>query len=244
MEKQDNSENNVFFNGRQELLNRSYLAKKLCRRRYMEELNRGDIIVSPGDEVSTCYYLKSGYVIMYEIHEGKRRIFNAYDDGELLFCSHVLMESPSFFFYEAKEHTVLYSIAIDKVRKLLQTDPHFNSAFMLQLSKDMLVSQDLLRKTVIHSAGWLVADFLLLAAGRKTFEKNGMTYLTNRITQKQMADMLYINRITCLKELHKIEDLGLINMQTGLIGIVDREGLIRYRDSLEHAEITQGEKDV
>ena len=62
---------------------------------------------------------------------------------------------------------------------------------------------------------------------------NGIIYLGERMTQKQIADMLYMNRVTCFRELHTLEDLGFVDMQTSRIGIRNMEGLIAYREKCE-----------
>ena len=77
--------------------------------------------------------------------------------------------------------------------------------------------------------------FLSVTASRNSRQENGVTWLADRITQNQMADMLFINRITCLNELHKLEDLGLITLQRSRIGIADMHGLAEYRQACGEA---------
>ena len=72
-------------------------------------------------------------------------------------------------------------------------------------------------------------------ASRNSRQENGVTWLADRITQNQMADMLYINRITCLNELHKLEDLGLVTLQRSRIGIADMHGLVESRQACGEA---------
>lgn len=222
-----------YFDGRDKELDASYLSKKLCKQKYKFEFEKGEIIVAQGDEVDACYYLEKGYVIAYETVKGRRRIFDAYNSNNLLLCSYAIYERPCAFCYEAREPSTLYSISMEKVRLLLQNDANFTRAFLTQSTRDLLVCQDLLRKSANHNVGWLVSDWLIVMASRRSHVHGGVIYLNDRITQNQLAEMLFINRITCLKELHHLEALGLIDLQGSYIGILDMEGLINYRQQCQ-----------
>ena len=218
-----------YFDGRDKELDASYLRRKLCKKKYQLEFEKGEIIIAQGEDVDACYYLEKGYVIAYETVKGRRRIFDAYNSNNLLLCSYAVFDRPCAFFYEARESSVLYSISMEKVRKLLQNDASFTRAVLTQTTRDLMVCQDLLRKSTNHTVGWLVSDWLIVMASRSSRICGGVTYLNDRVTQNQLAEMLFINRITCLKELHHLESLGLIDLQGSHIGILDMDGLIEYR---------------
>lgn len=223
------SGNSSYFDGRDRELDASYLKKKPCKKKYLLEFEKGELIITQGEEVDACYYLDRGYVIAYETVKGRRRIFDAYNSNNLLLCSYATYDRPCAFFYEAREYCAVYSISMEKVKKLLQNDPNFALAVLTQTTRDMLVCQDLLRKTTNHNVSWMVSDLLIVLAARNSHVCDGVTYLNDRFTQNQIAEMLFINRITCLKELHRLESLGLISLQSSYIGIVDMAGLLEYR---------------
>lgn len=220
----------LYFDGDKGLLNTPYLFKKLRKRRYMTMLERRDILYRPGDPIDTCYLIEKGAIIAYEFSSGNRRIFDLCEANTLLFCEYAVFNRPSCFFYEALVPTVLYTIQLSFVQKLIENDPQFARCVIAQLTRDLLVTQDLFRKTITHSARWRVCDFLLVFALRANARNENSIVLSQRITQKMMADMLNINRITAMQELHTLEDLGLCRRRNGHFEIPDIKLLQEYRD--------------
>ena len=75
------SGNDSYFDGRDKELDASYLCRKLCKKKYQLEFEKGEIIIAQGEDVDACYYLEKGYVIAYETVKGRRRIFDAYNSN-------------------------------------------------------------------------------------------------------------------------------------------------------------------
>lgn len=230
MEKQEEF-GRFYFDGKIDAGSRNYFRKKLAVKKYRMEYEKGDILIKPGDVVDTCYYIESGYVLTYELVRGKRRIFDAFDGDNLILCNHAIAERPCPLYYQVKMPSVLYSISLLKVKTLLKNDAAFARALLAQTTRDMLVTQDLLRKSSSQNVSWLVSDFLIVMADRNA--KQRPIPLRERFTQAQIADMLFINRITCFKELHRLEEKGLISLKSSNIGVLDMDGLILYRDEME-----------
>ena len=222
-----------YFNGADSFLDSAYLRKKLKKKRFRLEYEKGELIAAAGEKVEDCFFIDSGSVMVCESQKGKRRIIDCCTAGSFLMCEHILYEHPAACCYEVKEKTAVYSISIVKVRQLLNTDQKFMHAVFAQQTRNLLVLEDLFRKTITHNASWLVSDFLITMAIRGGQKVNGIIYLGERMTQKQIADMLYMNRVTCFRELHTLEDLGFVDMQTSRIGIRNMEGLIAYREKCE-----------
>lgn len=223
----------VYFNGKDKFLDEAYFKRKLFKKRYRLEYEKGELLIVQGEQVEYCFVMESGNVISYETVSGKRRIYDSFSGCNLLLGSHAIYDRPCALSYEAREHTVVYSISLARVRMLLQNDGNFTRACLAQTTRDLLVSQDLLRKCTSHNVSWLLSDFLIVMASRGYRCEDGVLYLSERLTQNQIADMLFINRITCLNELHRLEDQGLITLQRSHIGIVDLPGLKAYRANSE-----------
>ena len=85
------SGNDSYFDGRDKELDASYLCRKLCKKKYQLEFEKGEIIIAQGEDVDACYYLEKGYVIAYETVKGRRRIFDAYNSNNLLLCSYAVV---------------------------------------------------------------------------------------------------------------------------------------------------------
>lgn len=230
----DNALNQGFyyFDGDKRLLDARHLFKRLKKSKYLVELDKKDILKSPGEEIDTCYLIEKGSIIAYENYGDARRIFDWYIRGVLLFSEFAAFDRPSPYYYEALEPTTMYSIQISLVRELIKNDLAFARCFNAQITRSMLVAQDLLRKAVTHSVRWRVCDFLLIETeqiGTKSGDGNSAT-LNRKISQKLLADMLHINRVTALREMHSLEELGLCTMSGGFIEIPDLKLLLAYRD--------------
>ena len=222
-----------YFNGKDFFNDLSYLRRKLCKKRYLLEYEKGEKLISQGERVEYCFFMESGGIISYETVNGKRRIYDFFTGANLLLCSYALYDRPCALDYEARCHTVVYSISLERVQKLFFNDSAFTRGALAQTTRDLLVCQDLLRKSAMRNVSWLVSDFLIVMASRGCYEEDGVLYISERFTQHQMADMLFINRITCLNELHRMEDRGLITLQRSHIGITDLPGLKAYRRECE-----------
>ncbi len=222
-----------YFNGADAFLDDSYLNRKLVKKRFRLEYEKGENIIESGDAVDDCFYIKSGSVIACETVNGKRKIFDNFCAGSFLLCEHIMFDHPSTYCLQAREKTVIYSISMSKVRQLIVNDKKFLQSLFAQQTRNFLVCEDLLRKSTTHNARWLVCDFLITMALRSGQTEDGIIYLAERLTQKQIADMLFMNRVTCFRELHTLEDVGLIDMQTGRIGIKDLPGLVACKEKCE-----------
>ena len=59
----------------------AYIKNMFKKRRYLIELDKKDILSSPGEALTDCYYVDTGIVISYE-NEGKnRRVYDFFDSG-------------------------------------------------------------------------------------------------------------------------------------------------------------------
>lgn len=230
-EQKGTQENQAYYyNGDDQQLNTAYLSKLFEKRRYLVELDRKDVFVEPGDYIDTCYFIKSGSIIAYELVEGTRRIYDWFGEGMLLFTEYMVFQRPSSYYYEAMERTKMYSIRLPVVRKRLETDMIFGWSFMAQMTRNLLVAQDLMRKGNTHGVRWRVCDFILIEAERIGVRKDSGYVFKIRMSQKLMAELLHINRVTVLREIHNLEALGLIHHNGGHLEISDFEALRDYRD--------------
>ena len=82
-----------YFDGRDKELDASYLKKKLCKKKYLLEFEKGELIITQGEEVDACYYLDKGYVIAYETVKGRRRIFDAFNSNNPVSYTHLAERS-------------------------------------------------------------------------------------------------------------------------------------------------------
>ena len=225
----------VYYNGNNDWIDATYLRKLVCKEKYFIEVEKGEVLASPGSRIDACFYIEHGFVIVYEVDQNdKRRIFDLIEPGMLLFSDFILFDRTSSFYYEAGETLRLYSLDMVKARKLMQKDKRFNEAVLAKTLRDFLVAQDLVRKTTTHTAMWRVSDFLAIFARRTGKPKpDGSTVIDIRVNQKQIADMLFINRITCLKCVHQLEDAGYISISSGKYEVKDIARLEEFRDTCE-----------
>jgi len=224
--------NQVFFDGEIDIIASSYLTKKLSKRQYLVDMDGRDILVSPGEKIDTCYLIKEGLLISYETIGGHRRIYDYFEKDMFVLEEFALLNQPSQLFYEALTPLKMYSIKIELVKKLLVNDKKFTAACLAQMTRNYMVMQDLLRKSVAHTAGWQVCDLLILFANKTGVVKNGETVLDLHITKTFMSDLLHMNRITIMRELQLLEVMELCKLKGTQCTIRDLDALKRYRDSI------------
>jgi len=225
--------NPVFFDGEIGIIASSYLTKKLSKRKYLVDLDSREILVSPGEKIDSCYLIKDGLLISYEMVGGHRRIYDYFEKDMFVLEEYALLNQPSHLFYEALTPLKMYSIQIEFVKKLLENDKRFATACFAQMTRNYMVMQDLLRKSVAHTARWQVCDLLILFANKTGVVKNGDTVLNLHITKTFMSNLLHMNRITIMRELQLLEGMELCKLKGTQCTIRDLDALKRYRDSIE-----------
>lgn len=223
----------VFFDGDISSFGAEYIRKKFCKRRYLVELDRKDLLAKYGEVLDTCYYISEGILISYEKFGKSRRIYDYFEPGMFVFLEQVLMDPICRLTYEALTPMKLYSIDMKKVDKLLKNDWMFSIQCLTQMTRNYLVMKDLLRKSAEHSARWLVCDILLVFAKKNSFEKDGVTHINIKIPKILLSDMLHLNRITVTRELAVLQKKGLCSQEGGMIHIMDVNALREYRDTID-----------
>jgi len=209
----------------------AYIKNMFKKRRYLIELDKKDILSSPGEALTDCYYVDTGIVISYE-NEGKnRRVYDFFDSGMFIFLEETLMGYPSILTYEALTPVKLYSISAIRVRKLWQNNIKFSYYCMKQMSRDYFVMRSLIRKESCHNADWRVSNLVLELATREGIIKDGVIYLGQAHQKTHLANLLHMDRVTFYKCFALLEEKALCSVKDGKIIINDLTALIEYRDS-------------
>lgn len=223
----------VFFDGNTDSFGAEYIRNKFCKRRYLVELGRKDLLAQYGEVLDTCYYITEGILISYEKSGKNRRIYDYFEPGMFVFLEQLLMDPVCRLTYEALTPMKLYSIDMVKVEKLLKNDWVFSAQCLAQMTRNYLVMKDLLRKSAEHSAQWLVCDLLLVFAKKDSYIKDGITHINIKIPKTLLSDMLHLNRITVTRELALLQEKGLCTQERGMIRIMDVNALREYRDTID-----------
>ena len=212
--------------------NSAYIKRMFKKRRYLVELDKKDILASPGEELTDCYYVDRGVVISYETEGKNRRIFDFFDPGMFIFLEETLMGYPSTLTYEALTPVKLYSISTDLVMKLWQNNTKFAFYSMKQMTRDYFLMRSLIRKEACHNADWRVSNLILELATREGIIKDGVIYLGQKHKKTHLANLLHMNRVTFYKCFTTLEEMGLCSVTDGKISIHDLMELKEYRDSI------------
>lgn len=223
----------LFYDGDVTIIASQYLSKRLAKRRYLVEMDSRKLLASPGDEIDTCYFIAEGLLISYEYVDRHRRIYDYYEKGEFVFAEHAIWDKKCHLYYEALTPMKMYSIRMEFTRKLLINDNKFSNAILAQMTKNYLVTQDFLRKTALHSARWRVCDLLLIFAEKVGFVDGCSAVLNQKLTKTLLSDFLHLNRITIMRELQFLEELGICRLHGTQCTLYDLSVLQEYRDSLE-----------
>jgi CRP-like cAMP-binding protein len=209
----------------------AYIKKMFKKRKYLIELDKKDILSSPGEELTDCYYVDMGIMISYETEGKNRRVYDFFDSGMFIFLEETLMGYPSILTYEALTPVKLYSISDIRVRKLWQNSIKFANYSMKQMTRDYFVMRSLIRKESCYNADWRVSNLILELATREGIIQDGVIYLGQTHKKTHLANLLHMDRVTFYKCLTLLEDKGLCSEKDGMITINDLTALIEYRDS-------------
>ncbi|MGI6021113.1 MAG: Crp/Fnr family transcriptional regulator [Lachnospiraceae bacterium] len=211
----------------------AYIQKLFRKSRYLVELDKKEILASPGDDLPECYYVDDGVIISYESDGKNRRVYDFFDKGMFIFLEETLMDYQCALTYEALTPVRLYSINAAFVKKLWKSNWMFANHSMKQMSRDYFLMRSLIRKETCHNADWRVSNILIELAVKEGTVQGEEIYLAQKHKKIHLANILHMNRVTFYKCFTNLEEADLCTIVNGRIVIKNLTRLKAYRDSLD-----------
>ena len=184
--------------------------------------------------VEFCYYVKKGRVASYHLYpNGEERIFELHDVGQLFLENSLLFDAYSPVSYRTTCATELVRISKCRMKRAIKDNPLFALAVMEQISYKYQSSMERLRNTTTQNVHWKVCDFFLTFAERYGIPYKGRILIQEKISQQFISNYIGINRITVVRVVKELKNLGLIEKIGRFYYVCDIEGLEEYQRTID-----------
>ena len=195
-----------------------------------EKLNRIDEI--PG----CCYVVESGRVICYEYSfAGDRRVYNIMEPSSILMEGFMLFDCPCPVQFEALDDCELIWIDKCDLKRAFKHDIDVVMDVCESLSGKFMSAMEQLRLGPHSSAEWRICKMLRICIDHYGEKQPDGSYLFNkRISQQMLADILAMNRVTVVRKLKELKELGLVDTVNGRFYVRDVVALEKHMITMEN----------
>lgn len=181
-----------------------------------------------------AYYILSGKIISYEYTvTGNERIYAISTRGSLVLDDSLVTRKPIPVSFRTTQETHAIRIDHEAMIRAISSNPDFAMAVIHSTADKLLSAMEIIRQSSSTSAAWKVCNLLLTYAKQYGTPYDNKILISEKISQQNIANLLGINRITTLRVMKDLKDMGLIEQINGFYCIRDEENLIRHMDFLE-----------
>ncbi len=196
-----------------------------------------DFTVADSDEPTPyCYLVKKGCVVSYEYYEnGEKRLYRFHEKNALFLEANVLFDRPPSISFKTICKTELICIDKKSLMEAMREDGEFALQIMESTSDKFFTYMEQVRYEKNHDVTWRICDLFLDLAdyyGVPVIYGKKMM-IRQKISQQLIAEMLGVNRITAVRSIKKLKDMGLIEKDHCYYVISDMEKLIEFQSTLK-----------
>ena len=204
--------------------------EKLGERRTFRE---GTVLVRQGEKPTFCYVIISGKIAAVEYtFDGAERVYNLNEAGSVLLEEDVLFDWYSQVEFKVIRRAELVCISKSSLLTAIMSDPEAAMDIIQSVSTKFVAAMDQLRYTNHYNAEWRICDLLMTYADFYGVEYDGKILIHEKISQQTMSNLLGINRITAVRSIKNLKDMGLIEQINGYYCIRDDQKLRRHQQRL------------
>jgi len=195
----------------------------LLRRR---SIKKGDILFQKGDEGTALYAILRGCIkIIVTTPVGDKITVAILNDGDFFGEMALLDGMPRSADAVALEETQLAVLDRNDFLMFLSQHEHAVRAILRTLSIRLRKTDDLLSEICFLSLSARLAKRLLELAHGESADREDVSILTMRMTQKELSNLLGVSRESVNKELKTLRDKGIVSTARSKIVILDQERL-------------------
>ena len=191
------------------------------------KFKKGEILLRPYDEITNCYYIKSGFVYSYTVSvSGSEFTTNVFRPTSIILLSTAISGNTLFCTCETLTPVTAIKIPSRDIRQFMQKESEVAFYYFQKFASAL--SQTCLRMEAIifGTAGEKVASALCLLQNRFKLQSNhNLLNLDFSLTHRQLASMTGLTRETVSSEMMKLKKKKIINYRSGQIDILDFEEL-------------------
>lgn len=183
-----------------------------------------------GPGCGPCFLVLEGSLATKVPRAGKESLFyNIHRRGSLVYEARCLLGTPAHSLYlEALEPTVLKRIAHDELEAAAEANTEIYKLLLRSTNAKFLATCDQVREVRDLDAASRMYNLLATLATTADAADDGQwVSIGLRISQQLLADILGINRITAVKALGQLTDLGHIAKVDGVYA-VRKSGLVDH----------------
>lgn len=172
---------------------------------------RGEIIIRPGDNPATMYFIKSGVVRKFALSSngGELAIF-IHKTGAYFPQTQLINVFPDHYYYEAMVPTELYSMPLAEFESFIRSDAQLGFALFLNSLKNSYDAHLRIELLLFGSASQRLAAVLNYLA-EEMGTPDGESYtIKDWVTQQKLATMTSLSRETISIEMEKMHKKGII----------------------------------
>ena len=214
-----------------------YLPNSISR---LERL--GEIIAYPKKHVILeantvsryCYVVKNGRVISYEGYaNGEERIYHFHEEGAIFLEENVLFGQILPLNFRTACPTELIRIDKPTLLKAMQEDAKLALYLLEAASAKFHSSMEQARHAQNYNITWKICDLILSFAKYNGVFYGNKVMLKDKISQQTISSMLGINRITAVRAIKELKDLGLLEQVKGHYVVSDMDALAAYQKRVD-----------
>lgn len=183
-------------------------------------LPKNHIIVRAGDVPSCCYVILSGSIAGFEYtatFEERSYVFDHFaSSGILLLDAHVITGYPVPVTIRTQTDAELIQITRGQLLQFLYADPEYALEIIYSTSYKFFSAVDQLREARCNKTSAIISKLFLGLAHRYGTASGDKIIISKPFTQQELANLLGVNRITFIRVIKELRELGLIEVNDHL----------------------------
>ena len=197
---------------------------KLSESRELKKFKKKEFIYQERDNPQRLYFIASGKVKTFRTNEwGKEYITKVYSEGEFLGYNALLRGAPYHESAMTIEDTEISFIPKSDFSLLLHSNRDFSARFIKMLANNVDEKEEQLLNLAYNSIRKRVADALVSL--HDSYEADGQSEIS--ILREDLAAMVGTAKESVIRTISDFRKEGLINVEGGVITIVDKKSLER-----------------
>ncbi|MGN0997300.1 MAG: Crp/Fnr family transcriptional regulator [Candidatus Ventricola sp.] len=190
---------------------------------------KGEIVAQAGRRPACCYYVLEGRMMAFEYTTATgERYYNFNEAGSLVMEANILLERDTPVSFVAITEVKARAITREELIGALKADGDLALEIMTSLSYKFMAAMDQVREATQCNVSWKVCNLLLTFAQRYGVPYDGKVLIKEKISQQMMANLLGVNRITMVRAIKELRELGMIEQVNGFYCIRDKERMQEF----------------
>lgn len=206
------------------------------------KFKKGEMVAIAGIIPEYCYLVKSGSIVALEYTSfGEERLYNIMEPGTMLLEPNLLCSFPPAVDFAAEEVSVLIRIRREILLKAMAADPVLNMDILESVATKFFAAMEQIRESNNHTVPWKVCNLLLVMADRYGIPDGEFTRISKKITQKTMAGMIGVNRVTLSRIMKVLIEDGVVNRIEGFYQICSLRKMQDYQERIDQTAYKSSE---